>query len=572
MGSSSQAGSSGWSSSAGVSSLNTNSVDEGYDPSVVGPGAGSAPANPRAHGHADHHQVTTLAAIGPANAAQNRAPIGGGGPRERGGRANANTNTNANDNASSLVAARSVPVGAALGLGEDSSTLGSTLGSLSPPYRRAGPEGSGHDHDNDVVSRADLDSAIEAGDWAAVGATAALLASASETGSLRSAGDDDDRSFSAEYSSPSLGGGLSGRRRRNSDTGDASSTKSDVSSLDARRTAELDHLVDAGDWEGVVLAAREFEASGERRGGSPASDDADPDQDARRDRAGGDASSLLSLSGRSHHSASAASTYGTDARSYAETGTSSMYTHSVNTSVSESPSRAQKRAEIRTEVEALVRRVVPDEIDNVDEMMVQFHGREEELLETLRTMQERSIAQRARAAVHKTAKREAKRTVMKERAAGLPPRAPGAAGEKALALAHAEAAHQPRQTKANSAKAANAATATAAAAVTVETWRGRTEREEDPSGSPPRTIPRGTSIESSYDGTGGGGAAAGTGARQSGWVRTEPRRPSRSPLARGRRRLPPTPPQCRRCAVPRGPLWSSPLRPRIGRPWGRPLP
>ena len=52
----------------------------------------------------------------------------------------------------------------------------------------------------------------------------------------------------------------------------------------------------------------------------------------------------------------------------------------------------RKKSEIKSEVEALVRRVVPDEIDNVDEMMKQFKGREDEMIETLRTMQERSIA------------------------------------------------------------------------------------------------------------------------------------------------------------------------------------
>lgn len=41
-------------------------------------------------------------------------------------------------------------------------------------------------------------------------------------------------------------------------------------------------------------------------------------------------------------------------------------------------------------------------------MMVQFEGREHELIETLKTMQERSIAQRARAAVQQSAKLEAK--------------------------------------------------------------------------------------------------------------------------------------------------------------------
>jgi hypothetical protein len=45
--------------------------------------------------------------------------------------------------------------------------------------------------------------------------------------------------------------------------------------------------------------------------------------------------------------------------------------------------------------------------DNIDEMMIQFEGREEELIETLKTMQERSIAQRNRAAVQQSAKLQA---------------------------------------------------------------------------------------------------------------------------------------------------------------------
>jgi hypothetical protein len=56
---------------------------------------------------------------------------------------------------------------------------------------------------------------------------------------------------------------------------------------------------------------------------------------------------------------------------------------------------------------------VPEEIGNVDEMMEQFKGREEELVETLRNMQERSIAQKARAAKQKAAKVEARRSVQR---------------------------------------------------------------------------------------------------------------------------------------------------------------
>ncbi|KAI2491936.1 hypothetical protein MHU86_22614 [Fragilaria crotonensis] len=74
------------------------------------------------------------------------------------------------------------------------------------------------------VTRRDLDLAIEAGDWAAVGATAALLAAASDSQSVSS----------RSRTSMSRGG-------------------SSISSLDAARAAELDHLVDAGDWEGWWL-------------------------------------------------------------------------------------------------------------------------------------------------------------------------------------------------------------------------------------------------------------------------------------------------------------------------------
>ena len=205
-----------------------------------------------------------------------------------------------------------------------------------------------------TVSRNDLDSAIEAGDWAAVGATAALLAAASD---------------SPETGSHSSRSGRTG----------TSSSRSAVSSIDAARAAELDHLVDAGDWEGVVLAAAKFEASEEGSKGSSTSV-----------KSGSATNESRSIGG----STGAAS---------------SGFSPSV--SDSESPSKQQKRAEIRAEVEALVRRVVPEEIDNVDEMMLQFKGREEELVETLRTMQERAIAQKARVQGQKAAKREARNTV-----------------------------------------------------------------------------------------------------------------------------------------------------------------
>ena len=204
---------------------------------------------------------------------------------------------------------------------------------------------------------------IEAGDWAAVGATAALLAAASD---------------SQSGTSMSRGKATSPRSR-------------DSQSVDAARAAELDHLVDAGDWEGVVAAAAKFEAQ------------------AESGTASGTGSGTGSRSSRTHSSVDSSAGSGSNTG----TGTNTAGSPSVATSLSDTASKAQKREEIRSEVEALVRRVVPEEIDNVDEMMNQFKGREEELVETLRTMQERAVAQKARAAGHRAAKTEARKNVQR---------------------------------------------------------------------------------------------------------------------------------------------------------------
>jgi hypothetical protein len=305
---SSNAGSSGWSSSAGVSSLNTGSAD-----SLDFTGGQAVGA--------------TLAAIGAASAITSRQD--------------------------SKQADESGPV----------------------PNQQA-------------VSRDDLDSAIEAGDWAAVGATAALLAAASDSPDTNS---QSSRSGSRSHSS------RSGR------TGSSA-----VSSIDAARAAELDHLVDAGDWEGVVLAAAKFEASEDGSKGSSASVSV---------KSGSATNESRSIGG--------------------STGAASSGISPSSVSDSESPSKQQKRAEIRAEVEALVRRVVPEEIDNVDEMMLQFKGREEELVETLRTMQERAVAQKARVQGQKAAKREA-RNIVQQGGVELP--VPGATATSGEGLSAAETA------------------------------------------------------------------------------------------------------------------------------------
>jgi len=293
---SSNAGSSGWSSSAGISSYNTGSMDDSMD--------------------AAYAAGTTLAAIGGVSALSRHMNRG----RRR----------------------------------DDLDTSG---------VSGIGPASGG-------VSRDQLDSFIEAGDWAAVGATAALLAAASDSQS--------------NSTTPS--------KRSRSSTG--------TDSLEAARAAELDHLVDAGDWEGVVLAAARFEAA----------------ETTVCSRGSRTASSVES-GGSGTASRTIGSATGTS-------GSPSEASESQSMSRSDDPSRARQRREVRAEVEALVRRVVPEEIDNVDEMMNQFKGREEELVETLRTMQERAIAQKARTATQKTAKMEARKNVKRGVVPGLPPPAP----------------------------------------------------------------------------------------------------------------------------------------------------
>lgn len=342
--SSSNAGSSGWSSSAGMSSYNTGSVDSGEDRRMgVGyGGAGSSLAQIGVQSGATSRLTSLENGVGRRNNPNliQFMPI----QRKHEKRRQSDSLSDASD----------------LLIGGE----GIYESDCSPDIITSLPR----------VSRLDLNNAIDSGDWAAVGATAALLASAADSISTKS--------FST-YS-------------QNTPRSNRSNTSSKLSGLDSVRAAELDHLVDAGDWEGVVLAAAKFEGNSSK--GTP--DDLDHFEDANSDNVnsapmvGGLSSTLSAGSATRSSNGSASSAY-----SRGETGSG----------VSASPSTQRKRDEIRSEVDALVRRVVPDEIDNVDEMMLQFRGREEELIETLRTMQERSIAQRARAAMHKNAKREARK-------------------------------------------------------------------------------------------------------------------------------------------------------------------
>jgi hypothetical protein len=212
------------------------------------------------------------------------------------------------------------------------------------------------------------------------------------------------------------------------------STKSPLkSTIDAKRAAELDRLVGAGDWEGVVNAAAKYDQQGENTSMASSSNTVSSVGSSTKLNTMGSImqsfSSVLSRSSKGGSSVGSQSSKESKSRSLGEEsagsgagrsaftsqtgdsagsgGRSAFTSHTGGTTLSQ----AKKRAEIRDEVETLVRRVVPEEVDNIDEMMAQFHGREEELVETLRTMQERAVAQKARLAGQKQAKREAKQMI-----------------------------------------------------------------------------------------------------------------------------------------------------------------
>jgi len=111
---------------------------------------------------------------------------------------------------------------------------------------------------------------------------------------------------------------------------------STLGQVSLERASEFSKLVEAGDWEGVMRAAAQYEGAS----------DTSSLHDSRRSML--DDMSSGNLDGGS----------------------------------------PREDTDVRTEVETLVRQVVPDEIDNIDEMLTQYKGREQDLINTLRTMQD----------------------------------------------------------------------------------------------------------------------------------------------------------------------------------------
>ena len=61
----------------------------------------------------------------------------------------------------------------------------------------------------------------------------------------------------------------------------------------------------------------------------------------------------------------------------------------------------QDKADIQALIVDLVKEIIPDELEHLEEMLGQFENREEELVHTLRMMQERNIEQKQTQALHK---------------------------------------------------------------------------------------------------------------------------------------------------------------------------
>jgi hypothetical protein len=278
----------------------------------------------------------------------------------------------------------------------------------------------------------ELDNAIVTGDRAAVGATAALLA-ANASGRC-----DYESSFSSHQGSI--------------ETGDSSLRVR----VDEQKAAELHRLIEGGDWEGIIRAAQTFSSDGNSSDGSSSLEKLlDPtncgtimvdmgtgstefdNAIVAGDRAGdqatvGAATVLLatnasgqwdcesSVSSRQSSVSSvvlvdepkaaelrrllqvrdwegvrrAASSFSSDEHKSFD-GSILSYQDSKGSMHSNFIERSNlDPVEMRRQVEELLQQVAPEDMDHMDETLLQFKGREDELLMTLQTMQERQLSTR----------------------------------------------------------------------------------------------------------------------------------------------------------------------------------
>jgi hypothetical protein len=193
----------------------------------------------------------------------------------------------------------------------------------------------------------ELECAIVAGDWAAVGSTAAAMANMVDSQSK------------SEISKSTITGasGMS-----------SSHSQSWKNKIDSEKADQLSKLIEQGDWEGIVLAAATFEAEASGAYNSYTL------QNTNVTSSDGSIDELMV-----HE----------DDTDDEESDRDYIYPEASESSLRSSRSNVS-RDRIRAEIAALVEEVVPEELDHVDEMLEQFAGRENDLLETLATMQERA--------------------------------------------------------------------------------------------------------------------------------------------------------------------------------------
>ena len=236
-----------------------------------------------------------------------------------------------------------------------------------------------------------IDEAVMSGDWAAVGATAALLAATSTT-----------RKESISFP----------RQKRRSSNSSATALDSEKS----QKAAELNSLVQAQDWEALVLLAAKFDAESTALEESSRVSSA-PSRTSSQGSETYDALNTVEDSSRISGARSRSSSQGSD--TYDASSNASTYDYNSRagrSSIHTTGTQSDRKEEIRSEVEKLVIDVVPEEYEHIDEMMTQFKGKEEELIETLRTMKERDVAQKARVASQKLARRNTRENTNRQEA------------------------------------------------------------------------------------------------------------------------------------------------------------
>ena len=170
----------------------------------------------------------------------------------------------------------------------------------------------------------------------------------------------------------------------------------------------FNNMVETGDWDGVVEAAKNFDNPGddadsyaggristslgpgdsdeESEGEETDEDEEEEEEDDDDEEEEDEDDESVSL--------------GNNSKKTEEESTA--HQSATTNSYSFTSEELQTREMYQKKVEELVRLVAPDETENVATMMDQFAGREEELINTLETMYERSYSVRARNAIHKS--------------------------------------------------------------------------------------------------------------------------------------------------------------------------